>query len=343
MIRPILLTGASGFVGSEVLCSLYRMGLGGRVHLFLRKHPDEKSLIFLRFRDAKLNINELTDRTHLVDLQNEETFLKALEDLSLISKEWVVIHLAAIINAQGDLKAQEEVNFKRTTQLVEWANKNAKSFIYTSSVVAFGATPTPTVRNENNYFNYHFLNKLDGYSLSKRKAHDEILRTSKINTCILCPGIIHGAYEHAKSSRTHLKKVLEDKVTWLPSGGGSFVSLEYVASEIILSALNEPLDHELKVKILAESCLSYSDYLNLYRQSAGMKVKKFKKIPHFLLWIAASLYALLKIFKIELSLFSKLIQAQMFYYFETLSTKEEGLQTLRKALKESHEFNPNKS
>ena len=74
-----------------------------------------------------------------------------------------------------------------------------------------------------------------------------------------------------------------------------------------------------------------------------MKVKKFKKIPHFLLWIAASLYALLKVFKIELSLFSKLIQAQMFYYFEILSTKEEGLQTLRKALKESHEFNPNKS
>lgn len=338
MIRPILLTGASGFVGSEVLCSLYRMGLGGRVHLFLRKHPDDKSLISLRFRDAKLNTNELTDRTHLVDLQNEEAFLKALEDLSLISKEWVVVHLAAVINAQGDLKTQKEVNFKRTTQLIEWANKNAKSFIYTSSVVAFGAIPKAVTRNENSYPTYHFLNKLDGYSLSKRKAHDEILRRSKINTSILCPGIIHGAYEHAKSSRTHLKKVLEDKITWIPSGGGSFVSLEYVASEIILSALNEPLDKEIKVKILAESCLPYSDYLNIYRESAGMIRKNFKKIPHFFLWIAAALYFLLKLLKIEPSMFSKLIQAQMFYYFETLSTKEEGLQSLRKALQESHEF-----
>jgi hypothetical protein len=37
-------------------------------------------------------------------------------------------------------------------------------------------------------------------------------------------------------------------------------------------------------------------------------------------------------------MFSKLIQAQMFYFFETLSTKEEGLASLRKALKESQEF-----
>jgi nucleoside-diphosphate-sugar epimerase len=313
------------------------MGLGGRVHQFLRKAPDEKSLIALRFRDAKLSIHELKDRTHLVDLQNEESFLKALDDLSLISKDWIVIHLAAVINAQGDTKAQEEVNFKRTTQLIEWANKNAKSFIYTSSVVAFGATPNAITRNEANYPNYHFLNKLDGYSLSKRKAHDEVLRTSKINTCILCPGIIHGSYEHAKSSRAHLKKVLEDKVTWLPSGGGSFVSLEYVTSEIILSALNEPIDKEIKVKILAECYLRYPDYLNLCRESAGMNAKKFKIIPHFFLWIAVTLYFFIKIFKIDTSLLSKFIQAQMFYYFETLLTKEEGLQAIRKALKESHE------
>ncbi|MEI7441286.1 MAG: NAD-dependent epimerase/dehydratase family protein, partial [bacterium] len=271
MIRPILLTGASGFVGSEVLCELYRMGLGGRIHLFLRKHPDEKSLISLRFRDAKIKTDELAARTHLVDLQDEKAFLKALEDLAIISQEWIVIHLAAVINAKGDLKTQEEVNFKRTTQLISWSNKNAKSFIYTSSVVAFGATPSPVLRNEESYLKYHFLNKLDGYSLSKRKAHDEILKTSKINTCILCPGIIHGAYEHAKSSRTHLKKILEDKVNCLPSGGGAFVSLEYVASEIILSALNEPLDSELKVKVLAEACLPYTSYLNLYRESAGLK------------------------------------------------------------------------
>lgn len=336
MIRPILLTGASGFVGSEVLCELYRMGLGGRVHLFLRKHPDEKSLISLRFRDANIKTDELTIRTHLVDLQEEKAFLKALEELAIISQEWIVIHLAAVINAKGDLKTQEEVNFKRTTQLISWANKNAKSFIYTSSVVAFGATPTPIIRNEESYAKYHFLNKLDGYSLSKRKAHDEILKTSKINTCILCPGIIHGAYEHAKSSRTHLKKILEDKVSWLPSGGGAFVSLEYVASEIILSALNEPLDKEIKVKVLAEACLPYTDYLNLYRKTAGLKIKNFKKIPHFFLWFAAIIYSLLKLFKIEISIFSKLIQAQMFYYFETLSTQEEGIQILCKAMKESH-------
>ena len=338
MIRPILLTGASGFVGSEVLCSLYRMGLGGRIHLMLRKHPDAKSLISLRFRDANLNTKELLDRTHLVDLQNEKAFQKTLEDLSHISQEWIVIHLAAVINAQGDVKAQEEINFNRTIQLLEWSNKNAKSFIYTSSVVAFGASPKPIIRNESSYSKYYFLNKLDSYSLSKRKAHDEILRRSKINTCILCPGIIHGAYEHAKSSRAHLKKVLQDKVTWLPSGGGSFVSLEYVASEIILSALNEPLDKEMKVKILAESCLTYSEYLNIYRESAGMNRKKFKLIPHFFLWIAAAFNFLLKLFKVELPLFSKLIQAQMFYYFETLSTKEEGLQSLQKALQESQRF-----
>ena len=67
MVRPILVTGASGFLGSFVVAELYKAGLGPRVHLLLRSQPKVDSLLGLRFRDAGLDINEVKPRLHFAD------------------------------------------------------------------------------------------------------------------------------------------------------------------------------------------------------------------------------------------------------------------------------------
>ena len=334
---PILITGASGFLGSQVVTELCRKGYCGRLHLMLRKQATSEGALGHRFRDARIGLDEIHPRTHLVDLTNEEVFLQTLQAFASISRDWTVIHLAAVINAKDNLLAQEKVNFDRTVQLLEWSNQHARHFIYTSSIVAFGGTPRPTWRTEADYDSYHWLNRTDTYSSTKRQAHDEILSKSKIKTTIFCPGIIHGAYENLKSSREHLKKVAAGEVKVLPGGGGAFVSLDHVVEEILAAATEEPgTDKQVRVKMLADVCITYAEYFKLYRQSLNLPDMGFIVLPSFLCWPLGILLGFLKIFKVNVSILSKALQASLFYYFKT-GNAEQGRAVLRQAIAASVE------
>jgi nucleoside-diphosphate-sugar epimerase len=333
--KPILVTGASGFLGSHVVTEIYKAGFGGRVHIMLRSSPDENSLLALHFRDNKLDVGELKPRTHFVDLKDKEKFKATLGHLKNLSREWVVIHLAAIINPQGDERAQEEVNFDRTKELLEWTNENGSRFIYTSSIVAFGGTPYDKVRSEVHYKEYHWLNKLDGYSSSKRKAHDKILEISKVSTVVLCPGIIHGAYEHKKSSRAHLEIILKGKVRIVPGGKGAFVSLASVGEQILYSATSEKFNSGTHVRLLNDVCLNYPEYFELYRECAGKEPIKFHAVPAIFVYLFAALFVVTRIFTKKAAKIGKLVQAFLFYDFRTEHSFAEGKKYLKQAITES--------
>lgn len=335
MLRPILITGATGFLGSHVVAELYKAGLGGRVHLLLRSEPKANSLLGLRFRDSGLSLNEIKDRLYYADFKDQEKFNAVLKNLESISSEWVVIHLAAIINSQGDETAQEQVNFERTKELLNWTNQNGSRFVYTSSIVAFGGSPDDKPRTEADYDNYHAFNKLDGYSRSKRKAHNSILENTKVCTVILCPGIIHGAYEHMKSSRAHLEIILSGKLKWAPGGIGAFVSLGYVGEQIITSALDNRYEKGVHVRLLNDVCLSYLDYFQMYRDCAGKEKINIRSIPSFLVYPIAGIYCLLLMVGIKISMLGKLIQAFLNYNFKIDKSLEAGKSILRAAIIDS--------
>ncbi len=335
MIRPILVTGATGFLGSHVVTELYKAGLGTRVHLMVRSNPKEDSLLGMRFRDAGLNLEDIKPRLHYADLKDQAKFNSVLATLKNISTEWIVIHLAAVINPQGDEQAQEQVNFERTQELIEWTNQNGKRFIYTSSIVAFGGSPDEEVRSEADYPNYHWLNSLDGYSRSKRKAHDKVLEKSKVSTVILCPGIIHGAYEHLKSSRAHLEIILKGKLRWVPGGVGAFASLKYIGEQVLLAAIDARYEKGIHVRLLNDICLKYVDYFQMYRDAAGKEKITLHSVPTFFLYFFVAAYGLLRIFGKKSALLGKTIQALLNYDFKTERTSVEGRNILRHAITDS--------
>ncbi|MEZ4814255.1 MAG: NAD-dependent epimerase/dehydratase family protein [Bdellovibrionota bacterium] len=335
MVRPILVTGATGFLGSHVVSELYKSGLGSRVHLMLRSDPREDSLLGLHFKEKGLDLKDIKPRLHFADLKDKDKFNSVLSTLKNVSTEWIVIHLAAVINSQGDEAAQEQVNFDRTRELLEWSNQNAKRFIYTSSIVAFGGSIDDTPRDESSYKDYSWLNTLDGYSRSKRKAHNAILETSKISTVILCPGIIHGAYENRKSSRAHLQIVLKGKVRWVPGGIGAFASLQYVGEQILAAVTEASFDSGIRVRLLNDICLKYVDYFQLYRDCAGKEKIKIRSFPTFFIYFFILLYGALRIVGKKSTLLGKLIQALLNYNFTTARTREEGLKALESGIRDS--------
>lgn len=335
--NPILITGASGFVGSAVLTELLRKNPHREIHLFLRKDPAQTSVLGCRFRDAGLSLDLIKKNTHYLDLKDEDKFLATLAELSNLSRSWTVVHLAAVINAGGDLLAQEKINFDRSLQLLEWANSNAYSFIYTSSVVAFGATPRNKERTESDYPNYHWLNQIDGYSTTKRRAHDAIESAAKVKTYLLCPGIIHGKYEQGKTSRAHLTKILEGKMAWAPGGGGSFVSLTRVSDEIVDYIHREKTDETHETHLLVDCSLAYPDYFRLYRECAGLKQMKLKVLPSSFAFIIGTLAWVFANCGIKSASLGKVVQALMFYTFK-VSDKEAGYRRVRESIVESLEY-----
>ncbi len=337
---PILVTGATGFLGSHVLTELIKEGLLEDTHVVMRSAPRKESVLGCRFRDAEISLDSIQSNTHFVDLKDEASFLDKLSQLEKLSQSWRVVHLAAVINPKGDLEAQEKVNFDRTLQLLEWANKNANCFIYTSSVVAFGATPSHLERTESDYPSYHWLNKIDGYSTTKRKAHDAILKNTRIKSYLFCPGIVHGKYEQGKNSRAHLTHILEGKLSLVPGGGGSFVSLQHVG-EAILQAIRESSErserNEVVVKLLVDACLKYTDYFQLYRESAGLNKLNLKSLPSFFAYPIGIIATALSVIGIRIPLLSKLVQALMYYSFKVKDPGERAGQ-LRKAIVESIQY-----
>lgn len=335
MTKPILLSGASGFLGSRVVTDLFARELGERIHLLMRSQPGPDSLLGLRFRDKGFDIKLLEGRIHFADFQNvpqlEATFAKLKE----MSSDWVVIHLAAIINPRGDFAAQEKVNIEGTRRILNWANKNASHFIFSSSVVAFGATPSKKLRSEEDYSSYHPFNRLDSYSRSKRQAHDEIIRDAKVATSIFCPGIIHGAYEHKKSSRSHLKAILEGRVRWVPGGIGSFVALDTVSEHIVKAAAEPPSQSGVRVRLLNDVCIKYVEYFQLYRECAEKEKIEIHSLPTSLVYALMLPLALLKLLGFHAAMLAKITQALMNYNFKTERSLDEGRAILKAAILQS--------
>ena len=176
---------------------------------------------------------------------------------------------------------------------------------------------------------------LSSYSTSKRKAHDKILQTAKIGSVVLCPGIIHGAYEHKKSSRAHLETILSGKVRWVPGSKGAFVALDTVGQAIIIACTADQFEKGVHVRLINDVCLSYVEYFQLYRDCAAKEKVVLHAVPKCFVYPVALLYALARIFGFKALKLRKAVQAFLSYDFKTDRSFDEGKATLKQGITES--------
>ena len=265
--KRFLLTGATGFIGSEVLCKLLESVEPAQIFLLVRKVPDSaKSLLAQRLKDSG-HFDSFSKLNFVVaDFLNEVEFVKGLQNLPKGELHWLVIHMAAIISGDGQEENQERVNVGVTKDLVNWSNENAARFLFTSSVAAFGGLAKPQIRTETDFSSFPAYCTNISYFWTKRQAHEFLLQNIRISGAVFCPGIVHGKLDHFKGSRGHLALLRAKRLRVAPAGGGNFVGLDRVGSAIAIEALRNDLHKSgaLSTRLVIDKNLSYQDYFQIY-------------------------------------------------------------------------------
>lgn len=162
--EKILVTGATGHLGSQICYLLTQRGLKPIAHC---RAESETSFI------DKLGLEKRT-----ADLRNRPELSALVQGISM------VIHAAAWVSFRGDKLTQfTGINTMGAVELYRLAQKaGVKRFVHVSSVAAVGARPlaereanTPSGRlNERSQFNLRHLRV--PYIMTKRAAEEELLK-----------------------------------------------------------------------------------------------------------------------------------------------------------------------
>lgn len=203
----VLVTGASGFVGSWMARELIQRGHD--VRILARPSSDLSELEGFNFEICH------------GDITDPESLDRAFKNIDS------VFHLAGYIGYTKTARSlMEQVNVLGTQNVVEACKKNqTRRLIHMSSVVAVGAAykGDPPLTEKSPYTLSH-LNL--GYFETKRKA-EIIVRSAvergELDAVILNPSTIYGAGDAKKGSRGVQLKVARGQMPFYTSGGVSIV------------------------------------------------------------------------------------------------------------------------
>lgn len=340
----ILLTGCTGFIGSEVFARLLKANVSAEnIVLLVRKIPSENSIFFRRLKLHGIEATSLNLRWQLCDFLNPEAFQKTLNELPQDIKQ--ICHLAAQIKTgKGMTGDQERMNQGVTEDLLHWSEiRKVKNFVYASSVVAFGGAFSPRVRKESDFESgWNFLCETLDYFRSKRRAHEFVVKNSNVPTTLICPGIVHGALESGKDSRSHLKKYVEGSLKVVPPGGGNIVGLDRVANCFVEALLNSN-PNQLTIKFATDENVTYENYFRRYVSLASTQeaANSLKKLPNFLapviwfMWLFCHFFGLKKI--VDLHSLEGAVASTLYLWFES-ETGFSKSQSVDNSLRDSLKF-----
>lgn len=179
-MNRILVTGASGFIGSHLVEYLIEQKISlDRIRLLI---PQTEPLTNL----PKLNFDIVRD-----DIRNEKAVRKAIEGVD------IVYHLAALTIDGGKYYSKEEyddVNVKGTTNLLNACkDKKIKKIIFFSSIAVYGLPAF--VGNIKNWNENQPKNPKEIYGISKLTAEEKIKEAHKtwgLPYVILRPTSVYG-------------------------------------------------------------------------------------------------------------------------------------------------------
>lgn len=233
----ILITGASGLLGSQISLDLLKKG--EKLKLFYHSSNSKEKLInyFNHFQ-----LSETIITSQIVWFQGDTRSLHDVEEAMLDCEK--VIHCAALVSfSKRKFNLLFQINREGTANCVNIALKlGIKRFIYISSTAAIGSDSEKNepIKRETNHWNGN--EKVSSYSLSKYSAEKEVWRGIEegLNAVILNPSVIFGAGSWNDSSLKILRTI-KSGLKYYTSGANAFVDARDI-SEIA----SRMLDSEIK-------------------------------------------------------------------------------------------------
>lgn len=191
--RIYLLTGAAGFLGSNICLQLLEAGCKVRALVL----PNDKSVKFIP-KDVEVVIGDLTDADSL------EPFFTVSEGMKS-----VIIHCASMVTVDPQYSDKlMAVNVGGTRNIITkvLAHPECEKMVYVSSTGAIPELPHGTKIKEVDKFDPCDPNKVVGaYSQSKAKATQMVLdavRVMGLKACVVHPSGILGPNDHALGETT---------------------------------------------------------------------------------------------------------------------------------------------
>lgn len=220
----VLVTGASGLLGSHVLLKLLEKG--ETVRCLIRPDSDLDALksLFSWYGSTTLT---LLDRVNWIygDLLDIPSMQEALTGVKH------VYHCAGMISFDpADEKKLIRTNWEGTRNLVDLClDSDVLAFCYVSSVATLNSSSTPLTEIENDIPVYSHP-----YAESKYMAEMEVWRASQegLQVVIVNPGIIIGPGDFDKGSG-RLFSLMHGRLRFCPPGGTGFIGVNDTARAMV--------------------------------------------------------------------------------------------------------------
>ena len=271
----ILVTGATGFVGSELICLLVKKNLNV-VGLYRNEIQKNKTIHIIKSR-LKKNTEKL----------KKIKWIKAnLKDFSSLENAFFgikkVYHCAALVSmAFKDQKRLLKINQEGTSHIVNLCLKNnIKKLVYVSSIAALGNDKYENEINESSPWD-NSIEKTT-YSYSKYVAELEVWRGSEegLPTVIVNPGVILGNKSPINSMFNSIRKGFN----FFPSGSTGLVEINDVVY-LMFHLMESNITNERFI-LVAENW----SYKKIYEMTLKKYNKKIKLFPlpksiFYLAWI----------------------------------------------------------
>lgn len=270
----ILVTGATGFLGSHLVSALVEKG---EKVLALRRADSVIPSILLPFASS---IEWRTaDMLNLYDL--EQAFENADK----------VYHCAAMVSFDlRDRKRMIRVNSEGTANVVELCLRlNVQKLLHVSSVAAIGEAREGQLATEETV--WEFSNNSTGYGISKFEAEREVWRAivEGLNAVIVNPSIILGESDLSKGSGRMFGLVKSGFGYYTPGLSGMISVQDVVFSMIAL--MDSTISGERF--ILSAENVSYKDFFQLVARHLSTPIP-VKEIRPWVLKLAGRLGFLVK-------------------------------------------------
>lgn len=260
MSLTAFVTGASGFVGSNLVRELDRQGWSTTA-----------------LARATSNLEDIDDLS--VDVREGDIVDAESVHAAMPRKVDAIFHVAASTNVwAGNNDEQDRINIGGTRNVIEAAVKaGARRLIYTSSFTTWGIRDGVITEHSPRSRDSDWIN----YVRTKRIAEDlvkEAVKEGRLEAVILNPGHILGPGDRNNWSRM-VRMVATDSLPGIPPGGGAFADVREIAKAHVAAFHHgESGEHYL----LGGEDVSFAELLGIVGRLLGKPVPK-KTTPAWVL------------------------------------------------------------